>query len=218
MREASSLMEEFLSDFFHQNAERYAYGHLFEPIYDDLAEYVLRRGKRIRPLLLLASYRLFGGARPFSDLSLLRAATAVELFHSFILIHDDVIDRSEVRRGQPTFHKLMEDRVGKLPERGRLGQNLAIVVGDMVYALAIDTLLDTDFEGPLRDAGAAPLPAIRGGHRLWGDARHPPFRPGHRPGGGGGHHPDVPPEDHPLHLRGAAGPGRPSWPGPIPRR
>ena len=152
MQEASRQVEAFLAKFFHQNAERYAYGHLFEPIYDHLAEYVLRRGKRIRPLLLLASYRLFGGDRPFSDISLLRAAAAVELLHSFVLIHDDVIDRAERRRGLPTFHKLMEDRLGKLPERARMGENLAIVVGDMLYALAIDTLLDTDFEPKRRDA------------------------------------------------------------------
>jgi len=152
MREISAGVEQFLAAFFHQNAERYAYGHLFEPIYDDLAEYVLRRGKRIRPLLLMASYRLFGGTRPFDDLSLLRSAAAVELFHSFILIHDDVIDRSEIRRGLPTFHKVMEDRLGKLPERARMGENLAIVIGDMLYALAVDTLLATDFETPVRDA------------------------------------------------------------------
>jgi geranylgeranyl diphosphate synthase type I len=100
----------------------------------------------------MASLRLFGGTRPFTDLSLLRAAASVELFHAFILIHDDVIDRSEVRRGLPTFHKRMEERLGKLPDRARMGQNLAIVVGDMLYALAVDTLLSTDFDPALRDA------------------------------------------------------------------
>ena len=152
MREAADLFERFLGGFFRQNAERYAYGRLFEPIYADLSEYVLRRGKRIRPLLLLASYRLFGGARPFADASLLRAAAALELFHSFILIHDDVIDRAELRRGLPTFHKRMEEKLGKLPDRARMGQNLAIVVGDMLHALAIETILATDFEAPVRDA------------------------------------------------------------------
>src|ERR1700761_781384 len=93
LAEAPALFEAFLARFFHENAERYAYGELFEPLYLDLTEFVGRRGKRIRPLLLLASYQIFGGSRPFEDQSLLRSALSLELLHAFILIHDDVIDR-----------------------------------------------------------------------------------------------------------------------------
>jgi geranylgeranyl diphosphate synthase type I len=152
LQQATQLFENFLARFFQENAERYAYGDLFEPLYLDITEFVGRRGKRIRPLLLLASYRIFGGDRPVSDRSLLSAALSLELLHSFILIHDDVIDQSERRRQLPTFHKVVEERLGRIAEAGRVGGNVAVVVGDIVFAMALDTLRATDFPAPVRDA------------------------------------------------------------------
>jgi geranylgeranyl diphosphate synthase type I len=152
LRAAPSLFETFVSRFFSENAERYAYGELFEPLYLDMTEFVARRGKRIRPLLLLGSYRIFGGDRPFTDTSLLRAALSLELLHSFILIHDDVIDQSERRRRLPTFHKLVEERLGKIDGAARVGENVALVIGDILFAMAFDTLRSTDFPPAMRDA------------------------------------------------------------------
>src|ERR1700761_4743518 len=111
LAEAPALFEAFLARFFHENAERYAYGELFEPLYLDMTEFVERRGKRIRPMLLLGPHRAFRGDRPFAGLSLLRAALSLELLHAFILVHDAVIGQSERRRGLPTFHKLVEERL-----------------------------------------------------------------------------------------------------------
>src|ERR1700761_6256802 len=64
---ATTLFESFLARFFQENTERYAYGALSEPLYLDISEFVGRRGKRIRPMLLLASFRIFGGTRSFAD-------------------------------------------------------------------------------------------------------------------------------------------------------
>lgn len=152
LQQAPELFESILSRFFQENAERYAYGDLFEPLYLDMTEFVTRRGKRIRPLLMLGSYRIFGGDRPFDNNSLLRAALSLELLHAFILIHDDVIDQSERRRRLPTFHKLVEERLGKLEDAARIGENVAVVVGDILFAMAVDTLRATDFSAPVRDA------------------------------------------------------------------
>ena len=74
LQQAPELFENVLARFFQENTERYAYGDLFEPLYLDITEFVTRRGKRIRPMLMLGSYRVFGGDRPFEDHSLLRAA------------------------------------------------------------------------------------------------------------------------------------------------
>src|ERR1700722_7846441 len=126
LQHTSPLFENFLARFFQENAERYAYGELFEPLYLDITEFVARRGKRIRPMLLLGSYRIFGGDRSFEDNSLLRAALSLELLHSFILIHDDVIDQSERRRRLPTFHKLVEERLGKIDGAARGGGEGAV--------------------------------------------------------------------------------------------
>ncbi len=128
---------------------------MFEPLYLDITEFVGRRGKRIRPMLLLGSYRIFGGTRPMEDTSLLRAALSLELLHSFILIHDDVIDQSEHRRRLPTFHKLVEERLGRIDGAARVGENVALVVGDILFAMAVDTLRSTDFAPPVRDAALA---------------------------------------------------------------
>lgn len=151
LQDASEHLERFLQSFFQENAERYAYGDFFEPLYLDLTEFVSRRGKRIRPLLFMLSYRVFGGERGVDDRELLRAAAALEMLHAFILVHDDVIDQSDRRRGLPTFHKLVEEHLGKIQGRERIGQNVALVVGDMLFALAIDTLHRADFPAATRD-------------------------------------------------------------------
>src|SRR5271170_8247309 len=152
LQHAPSLFETYLARFFQENAERYAYGDLFEPLYLDLTEFVARRGKRIRPMLMLAAYRAFGGDRPVEDRAVLRSALSLELLHAFILVHDDVIDQSEKRRGLPTFHKLVEERLGKIDGAARVGGNVAVVVGDILFAMAVDTLRSTDFAPAVRDA------------------------------------------------------------------
>ncbi len=155
LQQVAASFEQFLARFFQENAERYAYGDLFEPLFLDITEFVSRRGKRVRPMLLLAAHRIFGGTRTFEDDSLLRAALSLELLHSFILIHDDVIDQSDRRRRLPTFHKIVEERLGKMEGAARVGENVAVVVGDLLFAMAVDTLRSTDFAPPLRDAALA---------------------------------------------------------------
>ena len=88
---------------------------LYEPI-----NYTLRLGgKRIRPTLLLAANALFGG----NIESVRGAALGIETFHNFTLLHDDLMDRSPLRRGQPTVYT-------------KWGDNTAILSGDTMYALA----------------------------------------------------------------------------------
>lgn len=149
---AQSLFEGFLQRFFEERQADYNYGEIFEPLYFDLCEFAGRKGKRIRPLLVLLVSRSLGGAGSFENLALVRSAAAIELLHSFILIHDDVIDRSDKRRGLPTFHKLVEERLGKLQGRERIGQNVAMVMGDIVFAMAIEALHGADMPADRRHA------------------------------------------------------------------
>ena len=74
---------------------------LYAPI-----DYTLRLGgKRIRPLLLLAANQMFDG-----DLSQVRnAALGIETFHNFTLLHDDLMDKSPLRRGQPTVYRKWDE-------------------------------------------------------------------------------------------------------------
>ncbi len=140
MESMPSLLEQELQAFFHRQKERYDYGDLFEAVFFDMCEYVGRKGKRIRPLLFLLTYRALGGRKALKDKSLLQAAISLELLHAFVLVHDDLIDRSEKRRGLPTFHKLVEQRQGRLSDAERTGQGVALVVGDLFFALAMETL------------------------------------------------------------------------------
>ncbi|GAB4252124.1 MAG: polyprenyl synthetase family protein [Candidatus Methylacidiphilales bacterium] len=145
-----TAFENHLQGFFTRHQTAFRYGEMLEPIFYDLCEFVGRKGKRIRPLLFLLTYRALGGRQPANHPGLMDCAVALELLHSFILIHDDVIDRSETRRGLPTFHKLAERRLSALSAAERTGQNVAIVVGDMVFALAVKTLHEADIDPAVR--------------------------------------------------------------------
>ncbi len=87
-------------------------------------------GKRLRPVLLLLSYNLFS-----DDVkAALPAAVAIEVFHNFTLLHDDIMDKAEVRRNQPTVHK-------------KFDENSAILSGDAMAFLAYKNLLECKSEG-----------------------------------------------------------------------
>lgn len=79
---------------------------LFAPI-----EYVLSLGgKRVRPILTMLASDLFGGDVDAS----INAALGIEIFHNFSLLHDDVMDKADIRRGRPTVHKKWNDNVAIL--------------------------------------------------------------------------------------------------------
>lgn len=84
-------------------------------------------GKRLRPTLLLACAAACGG-----DISKsLPQALGLEMFHNFTLLHDDVMDNAEVRRGRPTVHR-------------RWNRNTAILSGDAMLTLASQLMSDCD--------------------------------------------------------------------------
>ncbi len=120
--------------------------HLVDPIlYESIREFCLRDGKRIRPILLALSYKGYRkNPAPMSP-SIYYASTCIELLHNFMLIHDDIIDRSDLRRGKPTLHRLLA-KAANIPQSNRLGCDLSIVAGDIVYALAIDAFLSINEE------------------------------------------------------------------------
>lgn len=89
--------------------------HLYDPI-----RYILAiGGKRIRPVLMLMGYNLY---RNDVD-TVINNALALETYHNFTLLHDDLMDKSDVRRGNPTVHKKWDD-------------NTAILSGDTMLIMA----------------------------------------------------------------------------------
>lgn len=101
-------------------------------------ETLLAPGKRLRPLLFYAACR-DAGREPVPDLT--PVALALELAHAFILIHDDIIDRSDERRGAPTLPKRIDELFARKPADGFRGSDFALVTGDLLYTLAIESLL-----------------------------------------------------------------------------
>lgn len=129
-------LEEFL-----EKVKREYKLELVNPVlYESIKEFSLREGKRIRPLLLILSYKGYSNNTQALPRSFYHAATCIELLHNFMLIHDDIIDRSDLRRGKPTLHRILS-RVTKTREQEKLGFDLSIIAGDIVYALAIDAFL-----------------------------------------------------------------------------
>ncbi len=106
---------------------------LYEPV-----NYILNSGgKRLRPLLVLLSAKAVGGR--FSDVY--NASAAVELLHNFTLVHDDIMDNADKRRGLLTLHKKFDD-------------STAILAGDGLLAVAYEYLLK-DCNGKTKEVTSA---------------------------------------------------------------
>ena len=113
---------------------------LVEP-FDALRELVLAGGKRLRPAFCHWAFVGAGGSA--GDAAVVDAGAALELLHTFALIHDDIMDGSPTRRGRDTVHVTFEDRHllhQWRGERRRFGEGVAILVGDLAFVYA-DTLL-----------------------------------------------------------------------------
>lgn len=96
----------------------------------DPAQYILGLGgKRIRPVCVLMGNELFGEI----NADAYHVATAIELFHNFSLIHDDIMDKAPLRRGMPTVH-------------AKYGEATAILAGDVMFAQAYDYLTKVKLE------------------------------------------------------------------------
>lgn len=101
-------------------------GKYSSSLYDPLNYIMSGRGKRIRPLLLILTCEAFGGR--FEDS--LDAAVAIEILHNFTLVHDDIMDNADTRRGKTTIHRKWD-------------VNTAILVGDELIGLSYRSLLKT---------------------------------------------------------------------------
>ncbi len=99
-------------------------------------EYFSRGGKRLRPALLSLSAGAMGGKD--AEMAVTPAMVSVELFHTFTLVHDDIIDNDDTRRGGKSVHILIKDMM-KSEEYGR---DIAILAGDTLHALSVSMLLE----------------------------------------------------------------------------
>lgn len=99
-------------------------------LYDPIQYMISIGGKRIRPLACLMSYTLFDDN---IDKTILYPALAIEIFHGFTLIHDDIMDKAPIRRGQPTIYT-------------KWNSNVAILSGDVMSIMAYQLLAECKAE------------------------------------------------------------------------
>jgi len=96
------------------------------PLVEKIADYIVSSGgKRIRPLLVLLSAKAFGRA----DADAVKLATVIEFLHTATLLHDDVVDTSDMRRGNPTAN-------------ARWGNAPSVLVGDFLYSRAFEMMVE----------------------------------------------------------------------------
>lgn len=114
--------EELLKQF----TEKFEIRHFPESpstLYDPAHYFLGLGGKRIRPVTCLMGNELFSDIHPDA----FEAGAAIELFHNFTLIHDDIMDKAPLRRGKPTVHALY-------------GESTALLSGDVMMVAAYDHL------------------------------------------------------------------------------
>ncbi len=94
-----------------------------EALYDPIRYTMAEGGKRLRPMLTMLDHQIYSD----NDMEALPAAAAIEMFHNFTLLHDDIMDNAATRRGKPTVHV-------------KWSPNVAILSGDVMTILAYKLL------------------------------------------------------------------------------
>jgi geranylgeranyl diphosphate synthase, type I len=117
--------------------------------YERNKAYIMRGGKRLRPIACIKAYQAVKGK--VND-QIIKAAISLELFHASSLIHDDIMDEDDVRRGEKSMHKLFEEdsdkgKQGKLflDEGKRYGSSIAIIQGNILFSLGLKCITKSDF-------------------------------------------------------------------------
>ncbi|MBR6633627.1 MAG: polyprenyl synthetase family protein [Clostridia bacterium] len=103
-------------------------------------EYFLRGGKRLRPAVLSLSAGALGGKEV--ELAVTPAMVSVELFHTFTLVHDDIIDNDDTRRGGKSVHILVRDLFDGYEGASDYGRDVSILAGDTLHAMAVKMLIE----------------------------------------------------------------------------
>src|SRR4051794_10055613 len=133
--------------------------HTAEPV-EEIILLLRAGGKRLRPACTYWGFRAAGGQ---DGAEIWRAAAAVELLHSMALLHDDVMDGDDERRGEPTARarQIAAARARGQADAERVGVSVAIVAGDLAAAFAEQLFSTAGFSPDRQAAGAARLARMR---------------------------------------------------------
>jgi geranylgeranyl diphosphate synthase type I len=107
-------------------------------LYGDLREYMFRKGKKLASYSTLLAYKAFKGK---VDDRILNVCAGIELYRHSILLHDDLVDEDEERRGGSTIHKIYSQE-----HDVRFGDGLAVFAGNILHTLAVKAFTNSGFE------------------------------------------------------------------------
>ncbi len=147
-----------IAEIIHNTIANDPFPHGIRPDYlrDAVRDYPLRSGKRLRPALTFWSGMLFDAD---AEERLTLPAAAVEVFHNWTLVHDDIIDRDDLRRGEPSCHVRLLDSLQQfaLPDREgtHMAGGFAMLAGDLQQAWAVDLLRRSADHGIRQEVVAA---------------------------------------------------------------
>jgi geranylgeranyl diphosphate synthase type I len=114
--------------------------------YSEIKDYILAGGKRIRPLLTIAAYN--GITKKVTD-EIVRPSVGLEFLHNATLIHDDIIDKDDFRRGKPSFHyRFKKYHLEKNYEKytaADFGSSIGIIGGDTTFIMGADAYFNQTF-------------------------------------------------------------------------
>jgi geranylgeranyl diphosphate synthase type I len=112
-----------------------------------LKEYCLRPGKRIRPLLVIAAYEGYCGRN--ASAAVIDIAASAEIMHASFLVHDDIIDRAQTRRGLPTMDRLLQKKFFS-DHNPLVGHDCGIVYGDLLIFAAMELVSSAAIDAQIK--------------------------------------------------------------------
>lgn len=150
VKEELDLVNQALEEFLNTRIERaQKLGPIHVQYYDYIKEYMMRGGKRFRPIAVVIAYKAVGG--DVSPERLYRASCSVEILHNASLLHDDLIDHDETRRGGPTFHARYREWYKStvstdIEKASHFGMTAAILGGDSLMNLGSAAITESDLD------------------------------------------------------------------------
>ena len=139
-------IDKILEDFFKEKIQEYEHVSPFVKLFlEDLSEFTLRGGKRLRPALMYYTYSAFS-TKNLNEIK--RVSIYLELIQSFLLIHDDIMDRASLRRDGKTIHKIFEEysKENKYMDDIHFGNTMGILNGDLACLFAYEIINNSNLD------------------------------------------------------------------------